>query len=431
LHISGLLLARGGSFIVNFLLVPVSLSYLGVTHYGIWIALSSVVGWVGMLDLGIGNGLRNRVAAALAMGDTGKARAYISTAYVYLGGGALVLTVLFECVNPYISWTRLLNASPSLAWDLQLIAGLVFGLWGLRLVLGLLFSILQADQRPAVAAGLDFLASLVAGAGIILLAAARERSFVSFSVVSVLPLVLIPAVGTVMMFQGRYKHLKPSAASVDRGLLRDLGGLGIGFFILQIAVVIQFTSANVLIAQLLSPDVVATYSVAMRYFNIPLIFFTTLLGPFWSAYTDSYVRGDMAWIQRSVRKLRRLWFMLGIFIIFMTAAAPYVYKVWVGDALHVSVWLSVALAVYVLMQTWCAIYVNLINGTGFIRLEVTLAVVTTLIFIPLAIGGTSWIYPGEAGIVAAMCLLLVPSCILWPIQVSKILTRRNIGIWGK
>ena len=54
---------------IGLVLVPLTINYLNPTKYGIWITLSSVIGWFSFFDIGLGNGLRNRFAEAIANND--------------------------------------------------------------------------------------------------------------------------------------------------------------------------------------------------------------------------------------------------------------------------------------------------------------------------------------------------------------------------
>jgi len=60
------LFIKGGSILISFLLIPLTLDYLNPYEYGIWLTLNSVLSWVYLFDIGLGNGLRNRLAEALA-----------------------------------------------------------------------------------------------------------------------------------------------------------------------------------------------------------------------------------------------------------------------------------------------------------------------------------------------------------------------------
>lgn len=58
---------KGGSILTSLLIVPMTLSYLNSYEYGVWLTLSSILSWIYILDIGLGNGLRNKLTEALAI----------------------------------------------------------------------------------------------------------------------------------------------------------------------------------------------------------------------------------------------------------------------------------------------------------------------------------------------------------------------------
>ena len=94
-QIKGSVLYKGGAVAASFLAIPVMISYLGVAQFGVWSTLLTIMSWVVFFDLGVGNGLRNKVAESLAIGRHDLAQAYISSAYSMIALVALALWVLF------------------------------------------------------------------------------------------------------------------------------------------------------------------------------------------------------------------------------------------------------------------------------------------------------------------------------------------------
>jgi hypothetical protein len=64
-----MLVIRGGSILISFFLVPLTINYVNPTRYGVWITLSSIISWFSFFDIGFGNGLRNKFAEAVAKGE--------------------------------------------------------------------------------------------------------------------------------------------------------------------------------------------------------------------------------------------------------------------------------------------------------------------------------------------------------------------------
>lgn len=55
---------KGTSILIGFYMVPLTIGYVDKEQYGVWLTLSSVVGWFSFFDIGLGNGLRNKLAVA-------------------------------------------------------------------------------------------------------------------------------------------------------------------------------------------------------------------------------------------------------------------------------------------------------------------------------------------------------------------------------
>ena len=72
---------KGWAGVVQLLLVPVTLLCLGTYNNGLWMIVVSLLLWIDNMDLGMGNGLRNKVAEYIAKNDIEKTRCCISTAF--------------------------------------------------------------------------------------------------------------------------------------------------------------------------------------------------------------------------------------------------------------------------------------------------------------------------------------------------------------
>lgn len=75
---------QAASILVSLLYIPLLLGYLTQEKYGIWLTLTSILGWFSFFDVGLGNGLRNKLAEAIASGNISLGRKYVSTTYAIL-----------------------------------------------------------------------------------------------------------------------------------------------------------------------------------------------------------------------------------------------------------------------------------------------------------------------------------------------------------
>ena len=73
-----------------------TINYLNPTRYGIWLTVSSIIGWIAFFDLGLANGFRNKFAEAKAQGRLELAREYLSTTYFAIGAIVCFLLLVFR-----------------------------------------------------------------------------------------------------------------------------------------------------------------------------------------------------------------------------------------------------------------------------------------------------------------------------------------------
>ena len=162
-NIVGSFIIKGLNIAIGLILVPVTINYLNPTKYGIWITMSSIIGWFSFFDIGLGNGLRNRFAEAIANNDYKLAKTYVSTTYAVLSFIIGAVLILFYLVNPFLNWASILNAGndPILQNELSILALVVFTFFCLNFILKLIATILTADQQPAKASIFNLVANII------------------------------------------------------------------------------------------------------------------------------------------------------------------------------------------------------------------------------------------------------------------------------
>ena len=81
-NIGGSFFIKGFSIVLGLIKIPIILAYLDSEKYGVWLTIASIVMWVQQFDLGLGHGLRNKLAESFARNDKKNALGLISTAYI-------------------------------------------------------------------------------------------------------------------------------------------------------------------------------------------------------------------------------------------------------------------------------------------------------------------------------------------------------------
>ena len=423
---------KGLSILIQFLLIPLTLDYLNPTKYGIWLTLSAVIGWLGFFDIGLGNGLRNKLTEALALNDLKLAKNYISTTYAILFLIITCVLIFFLVINPYLNWSKILNTTPEMAGELSWIAVIVFTFFSVRFVLNLIGVVFSANQLPIYNDAFTLLGNLIALISIFIITKISQGSLlfisISYSAAPVLILIFV----SLYFFNGKFKSIKPSFKAINLKYYKPLIGLGLKFFILQISVLVIFSTDNMIITQILGPAEVTPYNIAFKYFSIPILFFSIIMSPFWSAFTDAMTKNDMNWIKKSISKLIKTWILVVVIgVVFLIAISGYFYSIWVGDKVYIPVLLSIFMGLYAIIMTWNNIFTFLINGIGKIKLQMYYGIIGMIINIPLSIFFAKNLEMGSSGVILGTCISLFFGTVFGPIQVFKIIKGNANGIWNK
>ena len=135
------ILLKGIDGLVYLLLVPVTLGYLNEYEYGIWLTLSSILMWINSFDIGLGNGMRNKLATAIANNDLELGRFYVSTTFFMLGLLMLAIVFVGSALEPFIDWYSILNATTSSVPHLNQIVYLSFAIFCFNFIFKIIGSV--------------------------------------------------------------------------------------------------------------------------------------------------------------------------------------------------------------------------------------------------------------------------------------------------
>jgi O-antigen/teichoic acid export membrane protein len=430
-NIAASFIIRGSNIVIGLALVPLTINYLDPTKYGIWITLSSVIGWFGFFDIGLGNGLRNRFAEAIAIGKNELARVYVSTTYAILSliiGGVLLL---FFIINPFLNWNSILNAGQDVVLnkELSILALVVFTFFCLQFILKIITTILAANQRPALASFFDLLGRIISLIIIYILTKTTNGSLLNLgTILSCMP-VLVLLSSSVWFYSGKYKVYRPSVKFVDFSKAKDLMKLGINFFVIQIASLLLYQTNNIVISQLFGPEQVTPYNVAFKYFSVLMMAHAIIISPFWSAFTEAWAKNELSWIKNIMQKLFILWFVLIFLAVIMLIFSNRIYGIWIGDKVSISFTLSLLVGVWVLLNAWNGIFSQFLNGIGKIRLQLYLGISAAILNVPLAIFLGNRL--GINGVLMANLIVLSVGIWVYPIQYYKLINNKAKGVWNK
>jgi O-antigen/teichoic acid export membrane protein len=420
-NILGTFFIKGTNVVISLLYIPITLSYLNQTRYGVWMTLISIVAWMGLFDVGLGSGLRNKLGEAFAIKDFERARKYVSTVYAMIFLIVICVLILFYIANYWINWSIVLNTPESYRGELKNLAIIVVTLFGSKFILNIISTVFIADQLPAFGSTFELSGNILGLLSIWILTLTGKTSLILFGLASMLSPIFVYIVASIYFYKNKYSYLKPEFRSIDLSYAKNLIGLGIQFFAIQIATLIIFQSSNILIAQLFSPSEVTLYNVSYKYFSLPMMLWNIIMAPLWSAFTNAMTLKDIDWMRKMILKLNRYIIPTVFVIILMAVFAQPIISFWTSGRILIKPIMSWIFALYAFISIWNNIYVCFLNGISKIKIPIITSILASLLHIPLAIFFVRKLGIGSEGVVLSMAISLSFFSIMGPIQSFRII----------
>jgi len=322
-------LNTGISMLSNLILIPMYLHYLGKEQYGLWLVVLSMVGYLGLSNLGIAQSVSNFVASANAKRDQDGIRAIVATGFwLYI---IIVFIVLIFVLGAVIlaQLESLFKVSSSLEKVVApvLIISSVFFLLQLPLTIfrvtlrslnliykeqlfGILFTVMQF---------VGVLVILLFGIGIIGLS-------VVYGAVGVLSgLILFTYLRSIV------PGISVSRKFVDKKLAKELMTPGIYFFILQLSGGLIWGTDNIIISAVLGTAVVAPYAVAFKFFMMSSGIVSVITSNMLPTITSTYALNNKQHLSDIYTNALRLCFGLGFLALFLLISiGPDLMIKWIG-----------------------------------------------------------------------------------------------------
>lgn len=422
---------QGSSVLIRFLIVPLALGYLDAARYGLWLVIGSMLSWLNTFDLGLGNGLRNKLAEALTLNDFKLAQEYVSTTFFAISIISIFFLIPLLIIHPFVNWAILLNAPENSSNEFNKVIILCIVFFSVRLVLNLIINILAADQRVGLSRVSNLLSNLFVLISICLLKSFTQSSFLFLCMAMVIPQILVLLGMNIYFFSEKYQRICPSISGIRLDLVKSLGGVGIKIFTIQIMGMIVFSTDNVIITKLFGPGAVTPYNIAFQYMSIATIVFNVILTPAWSAFTEAQALNDKIWIKKMVSRLVKIWLVLMLGIISLVLFSDPFYRFWVGEQIVIEKSLTILMAVYSMQLTFSAISAYYLYGVGKVDLLLRVSVFLGISNIPMSIFLAKELGMGVHGVIGSTILCNFIWLVVASIQSYRLINEKANGIWNR
>ena len=426
-NILGAFLVKGGSMLLTLFLLPAYIRFFGNDNVlGIWYTILSIINWVLVFDLGIGNGLRNKLPKALAENNVKEGKTLVSSTYISSVALVVIIGIVGSVVIHLLNWNAILNideselALPVLKYAIQIaFIGVL-----IQFVLKLVTSILYAIQKSGLVNFLTFLSNVIIFIVINLLPAGdTSSSIIAMSYFNILAVNLPLLVVSMILFMGKFKDIRPSFKFWSKDSAKSVLKIGVTLLWLQLIFMVISSTNEFLITAFCGPSSVVDYQVYFRIFNSVASICSLVLIPIWSAVTKAKVEKRYTWIKKTYMLLLGFSVLALILLLAIVLVLQPIVNFWLKeDAITVSMIYGVIFAISGFIFLVHNVNTSIGNGFSYFKPQIVFMTIAAVVDIPLA-----WIFVkltgGMIGIVLANIIALIPFEVAQPIFFFRYLNK--------
>jgi O-antigen/teichoic acid export membrane protein len=361
-------------------LISVSIKLVSQSEFGLWMSISSFLGWVSFLDLGVGNGLRSTLSHFEGTEEFDKAKRVLSSVYVLLGKIFLVVTLVLIPLIWQVDWVAFFNMPDGSHQILRIVVLMTCISILMQIILKLIIPVLSSLHLIGLADLINAIGqvSIVAVLATFAFTDAKLSLLQLAFIQNVIPVAVL-LIANVYVFTRLAPKLKPNLQLSQFSETKGVLSLGGQFLLLQVASFALIGSQSFVVGKLYTQVEVARFAIPQRYYSTIYIVWSILLSPLWAHIAEAHSRDDKQWLTRKLIYLYK-WFFAFICLCSLSIfVAPFFYQIWVGE--HYAFDLSVELATFFFFAVICFnattnVFVNAIART---KAQITSSIIATLV----------------------------------------------------
>jgi len=418
------LTSKSITIIVQLVAAPVAINALGAERYGVFVTLTAILAWMGIVHTGLMPGLTRGIANSVASGDRASQERYLSTAFFFISGIVVVLLVLLMIIWWEIPVERLFGANYT-DYTAEIRRGL---LWlGVIFILRLILSVVEAARQgyqEQYITNASLAGSQALSIVLLFVVASYWPTIVGMTVAIYGPIVLAQLLNGIHLGLSR-PFLVPRFSHFDFLLNRILIATGSAFLVIQVSVFVMQELILLLVGRKLGPESTATVAVMLRMLLLSAGVVTMVTVPLWPAITDAVARRNIDWVRSTYKKLTLFSLIYSVAIgVVIAIFGNTIVHLWIGPEVSPSGPLQGLIGLYFVVIIWSHVNLMTLVGIGWLWPPAVVMLIESVVMIPLAL----WLmdFMGSAGAAAALCLSNICfTAWLLPIIVKIALTRAD------
>lgn len=371
--------SKGITLATNLIIVPLILNYLGAVKYGFLITLLTILNWLLLFDLGIGNSVKNLVSIEYGKQNSENINSIFKNASVILFSIFIIFSILSFFLVPLMNWQSFFNIYEISEFELALVMNASIILFLLNMFLSLsnnVFYGLQKGYIPNVFNALGNILTLI-----VIYYAIIHNYSILFIIVTYVSGFLLGNLFTLIYLLIK-KIVLPLKGKFDKAQSKIILKLGLQFFSVGIIGVIIYSIDNILITKVLGPSSVANYNPIMRLYQILIQLNGLYLLSLWPAYTNAIAKKDFEWVKKKLKNsIKSVLFLFLPIVCILMFFGPQIIAFWIGSNKNIpSRILCCTIGIWTIFYLLNQAFGIFLNGAGIMGQQIKFGIISILIF---------------------------------------------------
>lgn len=402
---------KGVSGLSLFISIPLLICYLGDSDYGLWVLVFALFQWVLLMDFGLASVLKTKIPVLIHENKQDILKSYLKSTYKITAYIALFLFVFFLILIYFFDLKAILKIpehSISFVKKLFVINMFFFCLNFLFNVHKSLFVAFLKGKYAEQSIAFNQLLFLISLLCLLFIAPniGNEDKLLYITLLNGLVCFFVNALYTLFFFYEEKLNLK-TTVKTPREFLKEIIVLGTKYMIIQIGLLVVFSSDNYILSSAFGPKDIVPYEVVNKYYLFPIMILFATLSPLWSMFAKNYIQNNKKKLLQTFRQFNLLFLLMIGFVICISVICPFVISIWIKDKISVPHGLILYTAIVTTFRIFVTFYTFFLNGIGKLNKYIILLLLSVVVKIPLSFSLIKFGFGINSVVISTLIILLV------------------------
>lgn len=306
---AGAIAVRGLAMLLGLITTSGYLTYFGDKKVlGVWFTVLQIIVFILTFDLGIGNGLKNRLIQAIDKNDKKEISRLITSSLIPMFLLSALCVGLGVVVCNLIDFHSVFNVNRDAISQSALKTSMIIIVVSIALqfflkVVGNMYEALQkqfiANIFPLVTNLLLFIfVNYVVIEG-------NDEKLIALAIVYLVVSNVPYLIGGLVLFLTSFKGCRIKPSYYDKKLTKDVVSLGTKFLLIQLCLLLINSCNSMILTQLYTSEAVPDYSVYQKLFNVVIVICSLFTGPLWAIIAKAKSQNDSLWIKKLASLIKK------------------------------------------------------------------------------------------------------------------------------